>query len=203
MSNSNVFFVHTWRQKTAGFGQTGWAQATDCFQHEDEEECIVTNVDHDKVKTIRDLWQYVRSEEDEEKDDGFGVEDPNKKKQKQKEKKVEEKVRRGIQFWKCDGMHFCRKIFFYRQEIVVLYICAIFLCRFQESLNFQLLMKMSGEACTTKTINCAPVIHYEKSKNFNFYQNKNNDIGFSSIFWGKFHHTGIFSLSAHVFCFLF
>ena len=35
---------------------------------------------------------------------------------------------------------------------------------FQETLNFQLLLKMSGDACTSKTLNCAPVIHYEKSK---------------------------------------
>lgn len=31
-----------------------------------------------------------------------------------------------------------------------------------QTLNFKLLMKMSGDACTTKTRNCAPVIHYEK-----------------------------------------
>ena len=31
-----------------------------------------------------------------------------------------------------------------------------------ETMNFKLMMKMSGDACTTKTRNCAPVIHYEK-----------------------------------------
>ena len=31
-----------------------------------------------------------------------------------------------------------------------------------ETMNFKLLMKLSGDACTTKTRNCAPVIHYEK-----------------------------------------
>ena len=31
-------------------------------------------------------------------------------------------------------------------------------------MNFQLLLKMSGDACTSKTLNCAPVIHYEKSE---------------------------------------
>ena len=31
-----------------------------------------------------------------------------------------------------------------------------------ETMNFKVLMKMSGDACTTKTRNCAPVIHYEK-----------------------------------------
>ena len=33
----------------------------------------------------------------------------------------------------------------------------------RETLNFKLMMKMSGEACTSKTLNCAPVVHYEKS----------------------------------------
>lgn len=32
----------------------------------------------------------------------------------------------------------------------------------KEVLNFQFLLKMSGEACTSKTMNCAPIIHYEK-----------------------------------------
>ena len=36
----------------------------------------------------------------------------------------------------------------------------------KETMNFKLYMKMSGEACTTRTQNCAPVIHYEKSKTF-------------------------------------
>ena len=31
-----------------------------------------------------------------------------------------------------------------------------------QTMNFKVLMKMSGDACTTKTRNCAPVIHYEK-----------------------------------------
>ncbi len=34
----------------------------------------------------------------------------------------------------------------------------------QDVMTFQLLMKMSGEACTSKTLNCAPVVHYEKRK---------------------------------------
>ena len=32
----------------------------------------------------------------------------------------------------------------------------------KETMDFSLLMKMSGDACTSKTRNCAPVIHYEK-----------------------------------------
>lgn len=32
----------------------------------------------------------------------------------------------------------------------------------RQSMNFRLRMKMSGDACTSKTLNCAPVIHYEK-----------------------------------------
>ena len=31
-----------------------------------------------------------------------------------------------------------------------------------ETMDFSLFMKMSGDACTSKTRNCAPVIHYEK-----------------------------------------
>ena len=34
----------------------------------------------------------------------------------------------------------------------------------RQSMNFRLRMKMSGDACTSKTLNCAPVIHYEKRK---------------------------------------
>ena len=93
LANSDVFFVHTWRQKqSGGFGQTGWA-TQDCFgTEEDEEECIVTNVERDQVKTVKDLWKYVRSpEEEEDEDDGFGVVD-DKKKKKKKESKVVEKV---------------------------------------------------------------------------------------------------------------
>jgi len=33
-----------------------------------------------------------------------------------------------------------------------------------ETLNFRLVMKMSGEACSSKTLNCAPVVYYEKSR---------------------------------------
>ena len=32
----------------------------------------------------------------------------------------------------------------------------------RQSMNFRLRMKMPGDACTSKTLNCAPVIHYEK-----------------------------------------
>jgi len=32
----------------------------------------------------------------------------------------------------------------------------------RQTMNFRLRMKMSGDACTSKTLNCAPVIHYEK-----------------------------------------
>ncbi|TRY73519.1 hypothetical protein TCAL_05479 [Tigriopus californicus] len=32
----------------------------------------------------------------------------------------------------------------------------------KETLNFRLLLKMSGEACSSKTLNCSPVFHYEK-----------------------------------------
>ena len=32
----------------------------------------------------------------------------------------------------------------------------------KETMDFSLFMKMSGDACTSKTRNCAPVIHYEK-----------------------------------------
>ena len=32
----------------------------------------------------------------------------------------------------------------------------------RQTMDFKLFMKMSGDACTSKTRNCAPVIHYEK-----------------------------------------
>ena len=51
---------------------------------------------------------------------------------------------------------------------------------FQETMNFQLLLKMSGDACTSKTLNCAPVIHYEKSKS-DVEQLKENAICLSKI----------------------
>ena len=38
----------------------------------------------------------------------------------------------------------------------------------QQTMNFNLKMKMSGDACTSKTLNCAPVIHYEKRKPYTF-----------------------------------
>jgi hypothetical protein len=31
-------------------------------------------------------------------------------------------------------------------------------------MDFRLLMKMSGDACTSKTVNCAPVINFENSE---------------------------------------
>ena len=34
----------------------------------------------------------------------------------------------------------------------------------EQTMNFQMYMKMSGDACTSRTRNCAPVIHYEKFK---------------------------------------
>merc|ERR1719350_1717786 len=36
----------------------------------------------------------------------------------------------------------------------------------QPTMNFKLLMKMSGDACTSRTLNCAPVVHYEKKKSY-------------------------------------
>ena len=33
-------------------------------------------------------------------------------------------------------------------------------------MEFKVLMKMSGDACTSRTLNCAPVVHYEKKKLF-------------------------------------
>lgn len=34
----------------------------------------------------------------------------------------------------------------------------------RETLDFRLYLKVSGEACTTKTLNCAPVIYYERKE---------------------------------------
>ena len=31
-------------------------------------------------------------------------------------------------------------------------------------MDFRLMMKMSGNACTSKTVNCAPVINFENSE---------------------------------------
>ena len=36
----------------------------------------------------------------------------------------------------------------------------------EETMNFRLHMKMSGDACTSRTLNCAPVVHYEKKSPF-------------------------------------
>ena len=37
----------------------------------------------------------------------------------------------------------------------------LFLEWFQDVMDFRLMMKMSGNACTSKTVNCAPVINFE------------------------------------------
>ena len=34
----------------------------------------------------------------------------------------------------------------------------------RDVMDFRLMMKMSGNACTSKTVNCAPVINFENSE---------------------------------------
>lgn len=130
LENSDVFFLHLWESlRKPARGWTG-----DDIMQEDEEQCHVTNVD-DQALVVRDLWRFVRSDDDQ--DDGFG---PVKEK-----RKIVEKV--GMCF-RCSRFPEYENHLFYTQE----------------TMKFRLLMKMSGEACSSKTLNCAPIIHYEKRK---------------------------------------
>ncbi len=55
----------------------------------------------------------------------------------------------------------------------------------KETLNFKLFMKMSGEACSSKTLNCAPVVYYEKSKFPAPKNRKFNDLVFHKFFFHR------------------
>ena len=147
LEKSDVFFIHTFVPKHKA--NTGWV-AGDQFEEDDtyDEDCIVTSLDalsldesqHEasndddsddedcedisRTKSINELWQLIKQEEEE--DDGFGLpQDGAKNKSKKKVNVIKE-----------------------------------------ETMNFRLLMKMSGDACTSRTLNCAPVVHYEKKKPF-------------------------------------
>jgi hypothetical protein len=84
-----------------------------------------------------------------EEDDGFGV-PGGKKKPPKAPKKVEKSVSSS----------------FYGKAKLVEYESSVTFDLFQDTMNFQLLLKMTGDACTTKTLNCAPIVHYEKSNCF-------------------------------------
>ena len=76
MENSDVFFLHIWESRKRS--RAGWA-GSEVFA-QDEEQCLVTNID-EKAKVVSDLWRFQYSEEE---DDGFGA--------VKEKKKVQEKV---------------------------------------------------------------------------------------------------------------
>ena len=143
LENSDVFFIHTFVPKPKS--NTGWV-AGEQFEEEDayDEDCIVTNLE---ALAIDD------APNDDDSDDEDPVDTSRTKSINElwKLKKQEEEEDDGFGFAADSAKNKSKKKIDVTRE---------------ETMDFRLLMKMSGDACTSRTLNCAPVVHYEKKKPF-------------------------------------
>ena len=145
LENSDVFYIHTFVQNKKT--NTGWV-ASDQFEEDDtyDEDCIVTNLESLSIDAVSN-----EKNDDSEDEDG---EDISRTKSinelwgliKQKE---EEDDGFGVTI---DGAKNKAK----KNTNPIK----------EETMNFRLHMNMSGDACTSRTLNCAPVVHYEKKPPF-------------------------------------
>ncbi|XP_040573632.1 ufm1-specific protease 2 [Lepeophtheirus salmonis] len=71
LDNSDVLFLHLWKEGSSKSLQ-GWSvKSSDFFakEEEDEEQCLVTNVSEYRTRNVTDLWDFVQAKEDDNDDD--------------------------------------------------------------------------------------------------------------------------------------
>ena len=146
LENSDVFFIHTFVSNHKP--NTGWVSG-DQFDEDDsyDEDCIVTNlndltIEDDTKKTSND----IESDNEEEKVDVSRTKSINELWKLIQEDEEDDGF--GIPNGGAIDKQIKRKQQTHKKQ----------------TMNFRLLMKMSGDACTSRTLNCAPVVHYEKKK---------------------------------------
>ncbi|QQP38567.1 Uncharacterized protein FKW44_019174 [Caligus rogercresseyi] len=137
LTNSNVLFLHYWRNGVLSTDQGWTVNSSDFFSTEEdgEEEGVkVTNVKDVESKEVTELWKYVQNQEgaDFEESDGDDGDEyiPEALKAKAKKKKNAKKETAG------------------NSKPV----------KEEEFMNFKLMLNMSGEAYTLKTYNCSPIV---------------------------------------------
>ena len=143
LENSDVFFIHTFVPKPKS--NIGWV-AGEQFEEEDayDEDCIVTNLE---ALAIDD----TPNDDDSDDEDQLDISRTKSINELWKLKKQEEEEDDGFGLPADSGKNKSKKIINISRE---------------ETMEFKVLMKMSGDACTSRTLNCAPVVHYEKKKLF-------------------------------------
>jgi len=143
LENSDVFFIHTFVPKPKS--NIGWV-AGEQFEEEDayDEDCIVTNLE---ALTIDD----APNDDDSDDEDQVDISRTKSINELWKLKKQEEEEDDGFGLAVDSAKNKSKKKIDITRE---------------ETMDFRLLMKMSGDACTSRTLNCAPVVHYEKKKPF-------------------------------------
>ena len=145
LEGSDVFFIHTF--VTNPKSNTGWV-AGDQFDEDDtyDEDCIVTNLDS---LTIDDI-KVASNEGDSDDEELIDISRSKPVDELWKLLKEEEEEDDGFGLPGGNSINKKNK----KKPVVVK----------KQTMNFNLLMKMSGDACTSRTLNCAPVVHYEKKK---------------------------------------
>ena len=147
LENSDVFFIHTFvsNQKP----NTGWV-AGDQFDEDDsyDEDCIVTNLEDLAIDINPNSEDH--SDNDDSSDRDLSRIKPVDELWSLIKEDEEEDDGFGIPNHDANDKKTKKK-----PKIVK-----------QQTMNFKLLMKMSGDACTSRTLNCAPVVHYEKKKSY-------------------------------------
>ena len=147
LENSDVFFIHTFvsNQKP----NTGWV-AGDQFDEDDsyDEDCIVTNLEDLAIDINPNSEDH--SDNDDSLDRDLSRIKPVDELWSLIKEDEEEDDGFGIPNHDANDKKTKKK-----PKIVK-----------QPTMNFKLLMKMSGDACTSRTLNCAPVVHYEKKKSY-------------------------------------
>ena len=147
LEQSDVFFIHTF--VTNHKPNTGWV-AGDQFDEDDsyDEDCIVTNLDELKIDAeIREPINENNSDDEDVQEDISRTKSVEELWRLLKEDEEED-----------DGFGLPNSGDKDKKQKKKLHLVKT------ETMNFKLLMKMSGDACTSRTLNCAPVVHYEKKK---------------------------------------
>ena len=146
LENSDVFFIHTF--VSTHKPNTGWVSG-DQFDEDDsyDEDCIVTNL-HDL--TLDDSIKGASENESDNEDEQIDVSRTKSVDELWRLLKEDEEEDDGFGIPNAGAVDKKPK----KKKPIIK----------QQTMNFRLLMKMSGDACTSRTLNCAPVVHYEKKK---------------------------------------
>jgi hypothetical protein len=145
LEQSDVFYIHTF--VTNHKPNTGWV-AGEQFEEDDsyDEDCIVTNLDDLNID------EKIKETSDDSEDEDEQVDISRTKSVEELWSLIKEDEEEDDGFGLPNSSGNDKKL---KKKSHVAK---------QETMNFKLLMKMSGDACTSRTLNCAPVVHYEKKK---------------------------------------